>query len=417
VAAVVTGLCAAYAQQPARDKPQPQASSGYRAVLENIDLLIDNYANFLARKYDLTEEQDRYTRNLIRERCYEFIDKYSDELGDLVDELFAVRRGADMTPEQLIEWGRRALPIYEEAKQIIIRSNDEWREILTEKQRALHDEDLRLMYRSFETTDEQLQRIVSGEMTVEEFRNPRRYRTARHTPPAPPRKTAPPAAPREAPLRAQPVQPMTPDAVGNGVPAEERDPRVKSADQRPAVPPSGAKRPAGRVPRPPVARPPGARSSERPESGRSGRTVSPRTTRPVVGRDYEGEWDRYVEEFIRKYRLDDAQKQQAHAILNDCKKQAERYLQSRKALLERIEQKTRTLKQPTDKKANKKSIKDRGKQLADLAKQREKLLEPIQRIFERQLKPRLERLPTRAQRRAAEQAKSKKPAGKAGSGP
>src|SRR5690606_1267077 len=54
------------AQEP--DQPQPH---GYTAVLDNIDLLIDHYTNFLSRKYELTSEQDAYTRHLLRERAHQ----------------------------------------------------------------------------------------------------------------------------------------------------------------------------------------------------------------------------------------------------------------------------------------------------------------------------------------------------------
>jgi hypothetical protein len=45
---------------------------------------------------------------------------------------------------------------------------------------------------------------------------------------------------------------------------------------------------------------------------------------------------------------------------------------------------------------------DRGKDLAEQMKRRTKLLEPLNLIFERQLKPRLDKLPTTAQRQGAD---------------
>jgi len=57
-----------------------------------------------------------------------------------------------------------------------------------------------------------------------------------------------------------------------------------------------------------------------------------------------------------------------------------------------------------------KDSKDKRKldRIAKINTQRAKLLEPLNQIFERQLKPRLEKLPTSAQRRAAA-AEPKKP--------
>ena len=173
-------------------------TTGYNAIIDNMDLLVDNYAKFLARKYDLTEEQDEYTKFLLRERAFQFLDSHEGNLRELVDRLFDARTGGEMAPEQLIAWGRQAGPIYDEAKKLIIAGNDEWREILTPEQQEIHDEDLKLMYQSFETTEEQLGRIVSGEMTVEEFRSPQRgRRSARSRTHEPPVRSEPEPPPPE----------------------------------------------------------------------------------------------------------------------------------------------------------------------------------------------------------------------------
>ena len=140
----------------------------------NVDALIDNYLHVLARKYDLTEDQDAFTDTFVRDKVTDFLNHHYDDLSVLVDQLFDVRTGGEMSIAELGDWGRRVQPIYEDAKQIILEANDEWREILSEEQRRIHDEDVRLMYESFVTTEDQLERIVTGNMTVEEFRHPQR---------------------------------------------------------------------------------------------------------------------------------------------------------------------------------------------------------------------------------------------------
>jgi hypothetical protein len=163
---------------PARSKSADHTSRSFASLI-NVDALVDNYLRFVARKYNLTEEQDAYTEQLVRARVDEFLDRHYGELADLVDKLVAVRNGGDVAPEELIEWGRRIQPIYLEAKGIIIQTNDEWRPILNEEQRRMHDEDVKLMYESFATTEEQLSRLTAGQMSIEEFRNPRAARQAR----------------------------------------------------------------------------------------------------------------------------------------------------------------------------------------------------------------------------------------------
>ena len=147
----------------------------------NVDLMVNTYSRFLARKYDLNEEQDEFTRQSLAEQANMFMDAHRDEVTDLVDRMFEVRTGGDMDQEELIDWGKRILPIYQEAKKIIVMGNGEWRDILTDDQKAIHDGDLKLMAQSFNSTEDQLRRIVTGEMTVEEFRRPASRRNARRT--------------------------------------------------------------------------------------------------------------------------------------------------------------------------------------------------------------------------------------------
>lgn len=398
------------AQEP--DQPQPH---GYTAVLDNIDLLIDHYTNFLSRKYELTSEQDAYTRHLLRERAHQFLDQRSDDLRGLIDDLFDVRSGGPMTQEQLIEWGQRAQPIYEEARKLIVDGNMDWREILTPAQQELHDQDLKLMYESFETTEDQLARITSGEMSVEEFRNPRRANRAKRV--AARRAARAQAAPPDEPMPMSEEPPPPPDGAG-GFGDEPMSGTIASEElRRKRIEARRAQREAAGVDEPPMDeaeepiadRPPARKVFRRPPPDSppppGGKEPARRAGARAAasGKDHESAWDRYVEEFIQRYNLDDAQQQQARTILADCKKQATRYLEGRKSRFERLEQQLAALqaqKDPAD-------AKKRSAEIAELNRQRQEMHEPVARIFEKQLKPRLERIPTRAQRRAAEEAAAK----------
>jgi len=118
---------------------------------------------------------------------------------------------------------------------------------------------------------------------------------------------------------------------------------------------------------------------------------------------FEGQWEAYVREFIQRYQLDEAQSQKAYAILRECQDQARGYMSRRRADFDRLDERLKSINNEPDK----------TKALQEIQQQRLKLLEPVGRIFEKQLKPRLERLPTRAQRQAAEAA-GKAPPGKSG---
>jgi hypothetical protein len=380
-------------------KEDRERTTGYSAIIDNIDLLVDRYSDFLARKYDLTEEQDEYTRVLLRERSSEFLDQNEGELRELVDRLFEVRTGGEMNAEELVQWGQRAKPIYEAARKLIVDGNDEWREILTDDQKKTHDEDLKLMYQSFETTEDQLQRIVSGEMTVEEFRSPQRSRR-RSTPPKPAAEAPGP----DEPVAARDADPNQPQPQPRSTP---RTTRAVRPPPRPATGESTARitRPEHQRPSPGEAQPGTGRASRvsRPRGTERGPTAVTRVPSKAGAVESESAWDKYVREFIAKYQLNDEQSQKANAVLEDCKAQADRYMRGRKTQIEKIDKQVETLKGSKDK--------NKAKNLSELTAQRKKIMEPIDRIFEQQLKPRLERLPTRAQRRVAEAA-AKRPAAK-----
>ena len=104
-----------------------------------------------------------------------------------------------------------------------------------------------------------------------------------------------------------------------------------------------------------------------------------------------GLWERYVRDFIRRYELNDEQTQRAWAMFLDCRRRAD-------AILERGADKLVALVSEylaAREAADHEKVEKLSKRIADLRG-------PVDRIFEESLKPRLERLPTRAQRRKVE---------------
>lgn len=98
-------------------------------------------------------------------------------------------------------------------------------------------------------------------------------------------------------------------------------------------------------------------------------------------------WLVYTQQFIERYRLDAEQRQKAMQILHECQLERDHYLRGRQRDIQALET---ALKQAQS-----------AQQKQQLASQLQRLREPVVRIFERRLKPRLNRIPTRAQRRAA----------------
>jgi hypothetical protein len=96
------------------------------------------------------------------------------------------------------------------------------------------------------------------------------------------------------------------------------------------------------------------------------------------------EWERYTRDFIREFDLNDEQQQKATLTLRSCQLERDHYLRGRKRELDTLGQ-HRT--QATD---------DSARTAIDA--KMVKLNERVQHIFEQKLKPKLEELPTRAQR-------------------
>lgn len=429
VSALMLTAAAPLQAQEKKDR-KGDSSGGYSAIIDNIDMLVENYAKFLGRKYDLNDEQFGFTKQMIRDRVYGFLDKNETEVRDLFDQMFQARTAGNMSQTGLIDWGKRVAPIYEEAKKIIEGANSEWRDVLNDQQRAIHDEDLKLMKQSFEETDEKLGRIQQGEMTIDEFVKPSGGRPSRRkaTPPPPQVvENSDPAQTGESPKqinsngyikRAPAPGSEKKDVAGvdanppmSPVPADGQQPGQDPSQQGQIVEPAGeavAEQPAAQPEH--VDQPAAPAVQPERSANRGGKQAQPKG----AGKNFESEWEKYVRDFIQKYQLNDDQTQRANAFLADCEAQAERLIANKKGELERIEKRENELKTapaaPTAAGVakNAPAADGKAKESAELAKRRDELLAPVNRIFEDQLKPKLEKLPTRAQRKAAEEAAAKK---------
>lgn len=140
--------------------------------------------------------------------------------------------------------------------------------------------------------------------------------------------------------------------------------------------------------------------------------IAARLVRPAgnwTWKVYESIWEGYTRQFIEKYKLDAEQAETAWRILKSCQEQAEGYLSKHKADFEKLDVELKKFQT----KENKKQKRDQLEKRADLLGERfVALMKPIDDIFEKQLRPRLDKLPTRAQRAAVKESGQRKPAGK-----
>lgn len=113
----------------------------------------------------------------------------------------------------------------------------------------------------------------------------------------------------------------------------------------------------------------------------------------------ESEWERYTRRFIQRYALDSAQTERATAVLKDCQERAAKLAGDRKEALDQL---ATRMKRPE----TRENARD------EMSRELRELRDSLQRVFDEQLKPRLEKLPTRAQREAVREPAASQPAAK-----
>ena len=305
--------------------------------LWNVNVMVEQAAKQIIRRYKLTDEQAGYTRQLMAKRVNTLLDKHEDRIRQLFREAIAMRTtGKPPSAEAIKSWSERAMPIYEDAKREIIAGNEEWGQILSPEQQKIHKLDLKMMKVDFNQYEERLGRWSKGGFDAKKD-----WVTKR--PPA--RRTT--AKPR-------------------GV----KKPKPKVATPNPQV----AQRPPGPAGPPKL----GVQAAKEPGSVQGGADD--------VELDPEHFWDIYVRDFSRKYRLDSGQRGQARAVLKDCKERARRHRDAHREEYERLHGRIRQLR------GSGADVEARGAANAELAD----LDAPISDLFE-ELKSRLEGIPTTAQ--------------------
>ncbi len=116
-------------------------------------------------------------------------------------------------------------------------------------------------------------------------------------------------------------------------------------------------------------------------------------------RRHQDLWERYTRDFIARYKLEQEQSEKAWTIYFSCRGEADKHLQRVRPEAMRLATELEAAREKKDE-----------SKIAECDAKLKKLAEPIEEIFEKALKPRLDKLPTRAQRRAAEQTPATAPA-------
>jgi hypothetical protein len=309
----------------------------------------DRAMGMIGDRYLLDEEQTTSLRRRAIGLNIELFSRHSDRIMKYAVEAVQTRAaGEPFTPEQVARWTKLAEPVFRDAQRSINAAAKDFMEELDPEQRELFERDLEAGNRRLSDLERMAQQWKRGEWDPHDW------------------------GMEEDPIQSQavvavgaaPAREAGAGATGAGESVTGRERAVSRERRRTPVRPE----PAGRVEGP------------APRDARSSAEGKPEPDDP---------WAKYVRAFIGKYHLNDEQRQRAWLIYGDAKERDQvferRYQRQVQALREKVGNSSGERTQ------------------AALRERAEKHQRERERLFNL-LKRRLERLPTRAQRRNAEPA-------------
>jgi hypothetical protein len=293
----------------------------------------------LSDRYLLDEQQEQTLRGLVEREWGELLARHVGRLVPVITEVLQTRlAGEPYAPEQVARWTELTEPVFEDGRRRLLAAADEFMNVLTPQQRELVQTDL----------DAAARRIGRMQELRESWR-----RGAWN--------------PADWGLDRDPIQ------LGDGMPNRDATALESHTGERQQAGSGRTERPA-----------------DPEESGAPSADATPRIPAAQGAREPDDDpWATYVRDFVRRYRLDDAQQRRAWLVYRQARERRE-FLSQRWA--QRIAQCRRALDASPSDDGLRARLSALEKSKADTSRM----------LFE-ELKRRLERLPTRAQRRAAEE--------------
>ncbi|MBI4718066.1 MAG: hypothetical protein HY763_09700 [Planctomycetes bacterium] len=298
--------------------------------------MLDRWAIFLGEEYELDESQREAVRREVHERWSRFLTEHRPALQPLANEFLEMRMdSAPPSKEAVQAWAKRATPLFDEIRQELSAGNEEFRKVLKPAQRARFEVDAMQFGAGLQFAEQRLKKWESGEYEPEELWRP-------------------PGARRDR---------SADDDDDRGESWRER--RQRRREER-------RKRLAEQ------------KAAEEGAAEAKGLAVAEETDQ--ISREIKT-WEQYVEDFARRYNLDDGQRTAALSCISELKERAIAHRDRRKDDITRLEQRIRSNSGSTE-------------ELADIRKALMELYGPIDEMF-RELQRRMEAIPTAAQRAAA----------------
>ncbi|RME41719.1 MAG: hypothetical protein D6788_00625 [Planctomycetota bacterium] len=144
-------------------------NAGRTPAAATIERIMDQAVRNIAARYNLNDVQTEITADMMRRGVYKFLRENEDEVWPVLRDLLKWRLRAPDDPEARRRIGKTARPLLEKAKAAILEANEQWRAILNEEQRRVHDFDLREMETTFRKIDERFSEWETGKKPHDEY--------------------------------------------------------------------------------------------------------------------------------------------------------------------------------------------------------------------------------------------------------
>jgi hypothetical protein len=332
----------------------------------NVRERFDRVFGIISDRYLLDRDQEQVLQSLIFRENQALFSKHSGRIMQYAMEAIQTRvAGEPFTADQVARWVELATPVFQDSRRAMVSAADEFMGHLGPEQRELVQSDLDAANRRMDALEVMAVGWRRGEWDASDWGledDPIQNAHAR----APADEMGGDSAGGESdgsdPAGDQPGM-ERPDEAGNPAAGEKaaRDNRSDAAGKRGDTPPNAEDAP----PPPDTNKDPKRSATNTPDDA----------------------WAKYVREFIAKYQLADDQQQKAWLFHQDARKRAD-------AVDRRFARQTGEIDDAQDERATSRGKAIKERQDADQS-----------RLFER-MKERLEKLPTRAQRRSAAEAKT-----------
>ncbi|MBN1513917.1 MAG: hypothetical protein JXB13_18010 [Phycisphaerae bacterium] len=130
-----------------------------------VDDMIRQAAENVARRYNLNPEQTAFTRDMMAKRVNAFLRDNEDQIWPVLRDMMRYQNpNRKMDAQTAQRLGRAIRPIFEEAQREILAANSEWRDILSDEQKELHDYDRKQMDKTFQDMDNRFAGWANGKV-------------------------------------------------------------------------------------------------------------------------------------------------------------------------------------------------------------------------------------------------------------